>query len=148
MHCVLFADVTILLSLTVFLNRVSETMPATSDAVPLISMRAHLEKSSLFFLEILREIWFESSTIIVNFHSIFNQISGRIFWFSLGITISLNVLDYLYPNPRECQGQSKKLSFQKRMVKFDHSLRITTSYVECPIVIFIILHSIVFELFV
>ena len=56
MHCVLFADVTILLSLTVFLNRVSETMPATSDAVPLISMRAHLEKSSLFFLEILREI--------------------------------------------------------------------------------------------
>eukprot|EP00094_Tigriopus_californicus_P008126 TCALIF_07822-PA protein Name:"Similar to CHRNA7 Neuronal acetylcholine receptor subunit alpha-7 (Gallus gallus)" AED:0.17 eAED:0.18 QI:105/0.4/0.45/1/0.5/0.63/11/2162/492 len=30
-------DVTILLSLTVFLNTVSETMPATSDAVPLIS---------------------------------------------------------------------------------------------------------------
>jgi nicotinic acetylcholine receptor len=36
-HYILFADVTILLSLTVFLNRVSETMPATSDAVPLIS---------------------------------------------------------------------------------------------------------------
>jgi len=30
-------DVTILLSLTVFLNTVSESMPATSDAVPLIS---------------------------------------------------------------------------------------------------------------
>ena len=35
----LFADVTILLSLTVFLNTVSESMPATSDAVPLISMQ-------------------------------------------------------------------------------------------------------------
>ena len=31
------SDVTILLSLTVFLNTVSESMPATSDAVPLIS---------------------------------------------------------------------------------------------------------------
>lgn len=34
----IFPDVTILLSLTVFLNTVSESMPATSDAVPLISM--------------------------------------------------------------------------------------------------------------
>lgn len=33
----LLSDVTILLSLTVFLNTVSESMPATSDAVPLIS---------------------------------------------------------------------------------------------------------------
>jgi hypothetical protein len=33
------SDVTILLSLTVFLNTVSESMPATSDAVPLISKR-------------------------------------------------------------------------------------------------------------
>ena len=32
------SDVTVLLSLTVFLNTVSETMPNTSDAVPLISM--------------------------------------------------------------------------------------------------------------
>lgn len=31
-----FAGVTILLSLTVFLNMVAETMPATSDAVPLL----------------------------------------------------------------------------------------------------------------
>ena len=31
------SDVTVLLSLTVFLNTVSETMPNTSDAVPLIS---------------------------------------------------------------------------------------------------------------
>lgn len=30
------AGVTILLSLTVFLNMVAETMPATSDAVPLL----------------------------------------------------------------------------------------------------------------
>lgn len=30
--------VTILLSLTVFLNMVAETMPATSDAVPLLGM--------------------------------------------------------------------------------------------------------------
>ncbi len=30
------SDVTVLLSLTVFLNTVSETMPNTSDAVPLI----------------------------------------------------------------------------------------------------------------
>lgn len=32
----LLAGVTILLSLTVFLNMVAETMPATSDAVPLL----------------------------------------------------------------------------------------------------------------
>ena len=31
-----FSGVTILLSLTVFLNMVAETMPATSDAVPLL----------------------------------------------------------------------------------------------------------------
>lgn len=31
-----FTGVTILLSLTVFLNMVAETMPATSDAVPLL----------------------------------------------------------------------------------------------------------------
>ena len=33
------SDVTVLLSLTVFLNTVSETMPNTSDAVPLISKK-------------------------------------------------------------------------------------------------------------
>lgn len=32
----IFKGVTILLSLTVFLNMVAETMPATSDAVPLL----------------------------------------------------------------------------------------------------------------
>ena len=32
----IFTGVTILLSLTVFLNMVAETMPATSDAVPLL----------------------------------------------------------------------------------------------------------------
>ena len=32
------SDVTVLLSLTVFLNQVSDSMPNTSDAVPLISM--------------------------------------------------------------------------------------------------------------
>lgn len=37
MHSVLlYPGVTILLSLTVFLNMVAETMPATSDAVPLL----------------------------------------------------------------------------------------------------------------
>ena len=40
----LFADVTILLSLTVFLNTVSESMPNTSDAVPLISMQNKIKK--------------------------------------------------------------------------------------------------------
>ena len=34
-----FSDVTVLLSLTVFLNQVSDSMPNTSDAVPLISIR-------------------------------------------------------------------------------------------------------------
>ena len=33
----IFSDVTVLLSLTVFLNQVSDSMPNTSDAVPLIS---------------------------------------------------------------------------------------------------------------
>ena len=32
------SDVTVLLSLTVFLNQVSDSMPNTSDAVPLISI--------------------------------------------------------------------------------------------------------------
>lgn len=34
--CTVCPGVTILLSLTVFLNMVAETMPATSDAVPLL----------------------------------------------------------------------------------------------------------------
>ena len=38
----LVPDVTVLLSLTVFLNTVSQTMPNTSDAVPLISTTSHL----------------------------------------------------------------------------------------------------------
>ena len=33
-----FSDVTVLLSLTMFLHQVSDRMPKTSDAVPLISM--------------------------------------------------------------------------------------------------------------
>lgn len=37
------AGVTILLSLTVFLNMVAETMPATSDAVPLLGERGYLK---------------------------------------------------------------------------------------------------------
>ena len=36
-----FADVTVLLSLTVFMNLVSEIMPTTSDAVPLIGMQLY-----------------------------------------------------------------------------------------------------------
>ena len=36
------SDVTVLLSLTVFLNQVSDSMPNTSDAVPLISMKAEV----------------------------------------------------------------------------------------------------------
>ena len=50
-HCAmkyLFADVTILLSLTVFLNTVSESMPNTSDAVPLISMQKSKFKVAVF----------------------------------------------------------------------------------------------------
>lgn len=38
--CLFLAGVTILLSLTVFLNMVAESMPTTSDAVPLIGMPA------------------------------------------------------------------------------------------------------------
>lgn len=37
--CLTPAGVTILLSLTVFLNMVAETMPATSDAVPLLGKK-------------------------------------------------------------------------------------------------------------
>jgi len=40
----IFADVTVLLSLTVFMNLVSEIMPTTSDAVPLIGRRKHNNK--------------------------------------------------------------------------------------------------------
>lgn len=38
LHQYTFAGVTILLSLTVFLNLVAESMPTTSDAVPLIGI--------------------------------------------------------------------------------------------------------------
>ena len=38
-----FADVTVLLSLTVFMNLVSEIMPTTSDAVPLIGRQEKFE---------------------------------------------------------------------------------------------------------
>ena len=54
----IISDVTVLLSLTVFLNQVSDSMPNTSDAVPLISEfiiiksvsqdRAQLSLKSLF----------------------------------------------------------------------------------------------------
>lgn len=40
--------VTILLSLTVFLNMVAETMPATSDAVPLLGMAINIIINVLF----------------------------------------------------------------------------------------------------
>ena len=35
------ADVTVLLSLTVFMNRVSAVMPTTSDAIPLIGKESN-----------------------------------------------------------------------------------------------------------
>ena len=38
MNCSIISDVTVLLSLTMFLHQVSDRMPKTSDAVPLISM--------------------------------------------------------------------------------------------------------------
>lgn len=44
----LSAGVTILLSLTVFLNLVAESMPTTSDAVPLIGIAFSLVPSSTF----------------------------------------------------------------------------------------------------
>lgn len=43
----LLAGVTILLSLTVFLNMVAETMPATSDAVPLLGKVFSITYASL-----------------------------------------------------------------------------------------------------
>ncbi|KAF4528357.1 hypothetical protein B566_EDAN006614 [Ephemera danica] len=51
--CVSFTGVTILLSLTVFLNMVAETMPATSDAVPLLDVTVLL--SLTFFLNMVAE---------------------------------------------------------------------------------------------
>lgn len=51
-----FAGVTILLSLTVFLNLVAESMPTTSDAVPLIGTTPNNKKNihpfALFYLPI------------------------------------------------------------------------------------------------
>ena len=58
-HCAmkyLFADVTILLSLTVFLNTVSESMPNTSDAVPLISMQKSKFKVAVFTKPVVDQI--------------------------------------------------------------------------------------------
>lgn len=46
----IFAGVTILLSLTVFLNMVAETMPATSDAVPLLGKYLLHPNYKLFLL--------------------------------------------------------------------------------------------------
>jgi hypothetical protein len=56
----IFTDVTILLSLTVFLNTVSESMPNTSDAVPLIStspivVQSNKENCQLNFFCFYRE---------------------------------------------------------------------------------------------
>lgn len=46
--CLFFiAGVTILLSLTVFLNLVAESMPTTSDAVPLIGTKFEKKKKKL-----------------------------------------------------------------------------------------------------
>jgi len=48
------AGVTILLSLTVFLQLVAETMPPTSDAVPLIGTSLSVQLSSNFICSICR----------------------------------------------------------------------------------------------
>lgn len=44
-----FTGVTILLSLTVFLNLVAESMPTTSDAVPLIGIVAQDNQNQTLF---------------------------------------------------------------------------------------------------
>ncbi len=53
-YFLLFADVTVLLSLTVFMNLVSEIMPTTSDAVPLIgrpvATKKQTKKATIKFL--------------------------------------------------------------------------------------------------
>lgn len=56
-RAVIDAGVTILLSLTVFLNLVAESMPTTSDAVPLIgTTQEHINYSELFFPEFVSKI--------------------------------------------------------------------------------------------
>ena len=44
------ADVTILLSLTVFMNRVSAVMPTTSDAIPLIGKESNNQTDKKSYL--------------------------------------------------------------------------------------------------
>ena len=52
-HSGYISDVTVLLSLTVFLNQVSDSMPNTSDAVPLISMQNISELALAVFTVLL-----------------------------------------------------------------------------------------------
>ena len=50
-----FADVTVLLSLTVFMNLVSAIMPTTSDAVPLIGKESNNQTDKESYLSFLKK---------------------------------------------------------------------------------------------
>ena len=49
------ADVTVLLSLTVFMNRVSAVMPTTSDAIPLIGKESNNQTDKKSYLSFLKK---------------------------------------------------------------------------------------------
>uniref|UniRef100_A0A182USI3 Neurotransmitter-gated ion-channel transmembrane domain-containing protein n=1 Tax=Anopheles merus TaxID=30066 RepID=A0A182USI3_ANOME len=92
--------VTILLSLTVFLNMVAETMPATSDAVPLLGTYFNC----IMFMVASSVV---STILILNYHHRNADTHEMSDWVSIGCTPYLYV-ESLVPHSPVCYAQSKK----------------------------------------
>ncbi|XP_014616026.1 PREDICTED: acetylcholine receptor subunit alpha-type acr-16 isoform X4 [Polistes canadensis] len=86
--------VTILLSLTVFLNLVAESMPTTSDAVPLIGVTILL--SLTVFLNLVAETLPQVSDAIPLLGSYFNCI---MFMVASSVVLTVMVLNYHHRSP-------------------------------------------------
>ena len=119
------SDVTVLLSLTMFLNQVSDTMPKTSDAVPLISMINNkntncppLRLKIITLLDLLTKAHFFNTDIFATLILILLVYKCLLWLFSLGrlsmfnyrqsATVSLQLMDNfpisLFSNTAIAQG--------------------------------------------
>lgn len=80
-HLWIFLGVTILLSLTVFLNLVAETLPQVSDAIPLLGREistksCHVQDNNLFYYHNILSLFF---VIVISHVGIFVNCSFSLF---------------------------------------------------------------------
>ena len=111
--CLLFTDVTVLLSLTVFMNLVSEIMPTTSDAVPLIG-RHWLQKPQnkqkkrpvkiTFFSFFKGLVYFWTFFLLYFYHFVFTFTNTH---------IQTNTLTHPHPHPHPHPQRQDKIYLRK-----------------------------------